>query len=375
MPRSRAAAASFLRSVFVALFLACGLVPEGRGASERWYTVEVIVFEHTGDANLDDEVWLVDPGLPPIDESVELTDASGLALAGDPGEESASSLYAFQLLDSSHHRLGGVLGRLRSSRDYRPLLHLAWHQPGYSPRRARHAHVQGWKDAETGAGTSRFAARARPAIDGTLRLYRRKFLHLNADLLYYRDDPRPRLDAGAGAAALPLQPDLGEGTGKASAMPGEGAALSSSLRPEEPDSTPDAGSRAAVSVYALPEAPSPAPPVPGETTIFTDPEAPSPEGRGPAGEPGDEPDATMAVSGSRPGLDGPPIAFRMSASRRMRPGELHYLDHPLFGLLVRVTRYAPPAPQPAAPPAAEEALEAPAPSGGAPAAGTAEAGE
>ena len=32
----------------------------------------------------------------------------------------------------------------------------------------------------------------------------------------------------------------------------------------------------------------------------------------------------------------------MTTSRRMRPGELHYLDHPLFGVLVLVSRYAPP---------------------------------
>ncbi|WJW76760.1 CsiV family protein [Thiohalobacter sp. IOR34] len=33
---------------------------------------------------------------------------------------------------------------------------------------------------------------------------------------------------------------------------------------------------------------------------------------------------------------------RMQQSRRMRSGELHYLDHPRFGVLVRVTPYEPP---------------------------------
>jgi hypothetical protein len=35
----------------------------------------------------------------------------------------------------------------------------------------------------------------------------------------------------------------------------------------------------------------------------------------------------------------PPTQFRLSEHRRMRSGELHYLDHPLFGLLVEVTPY------------------------------------
>jgi hypothetical protein len=36
----------------------------------------------------------------------------------------------------------------------------------------------------------------------------------------------------------------------------------------------------------------------------------------------------------RSGVDTP---FRFQTSRRMRSGELHYLDHPLFGLLILVT--------------------------------------
>ena len=38
--------------------------------------------------------------------------------------------------------------------------------------------------------------------------------------------------------------------------------------------------------------------------------------------------------------------YRMQQSRRMRSGELHYLDHPVFGLVVKVTPYEPPAPAP-----------------------------
>ena len=34
-----------------------------------------------------------------------------------------------------------------------------------------------------------------------------------------------------------------------------------------------------------------------------------------------------------------PTLFRMTTSRRMRSRELHYLDHPLFGLIVLVTPF------------------------------------
>jgi hypothetical protein len=35
----------------------------------------------------------------------------------------------------------------------------------------------------------------------------------------------------------------------------------------------------------------------------------------------------------RKGIETP---FRLDTSRRMRSGELHYLDHPVFGVLIKV---------------------------------------
>ena len=34
-----------------------------------------------------------------------------------------------------------------------------------------------------------------------------------------------------------------------------------------------------------------------------------------------------------------PTLFRLEATRRMRSRELHYYDHPMFGVLVKVTPY------------------------------------
>lgn len=57
----------------------------------------------------------------------------------------------------------------------------------------------------------------------------------------------------------------------------------------------------------------------------------------------------------------PPMqAFLMDESRRMRSGELHYLDHPLFGLVARVTPYELPEPPKPAAPAAEPSVAEPA---------------
>lgn len=42
------------------------------------------------------------------------------------------------------------------------------------------------------------------------------------------------------------------------------------------------------------------------------------------------------------------VHFRMQQHRRMRSGELHYIDHPLFGMLIMVTPYTPPKSAPTA---------------------------
>jgi|GEM_PF-868969 len=48
----------------------------------------------------------------------------------------------------------------------------------------------------------------------------------------------------------------------------------------------------------------------------------------------------------------------MNESRRMRSGKIHYLDHPLFGILVKINVYEPPAP-PVVPPEAIDTIDVP----------------
>jgi len=66
----------------------------------------------------------------------------------------------------------------------------------------------------------------------------------------------------------------------------------------------------------------------------------------------------MAPGGTAPGMysDGPVSrpAFHLSEKRRVKSGDLHYFDHPRFGMIARVTPYASPDEQ-AAPGPVEEA--------------------
>ncbi|MCJ7555341.1 MAG: peptidoglycan binding protein CsiV, partial [Gammaproteobacteria bacterium] len=67
----------------------------------------------------------------------------------------------------------------------------------------------------------------------------------------------------------------------------------------------------------------------------------------PDGTPEPEPTTTYDRLLSLPmatGADQPPVSspvYRMDEKRRMRSGELHYIDHPNFGALARVTKVDP----------------------------------
>lgn len=192
----------------ILLVTLCMVLSPGATAQDRWFQVEVIVFERLDDDALSAESWPPDPGRPPIDDSIRL-----LAPGESPGEQTGT--FAYRLLDRSQLNLKDSYGGLRYSKAFRPLLHHAWRQPGLPQNHARRVHLY-----VPPAGDSGFAE-AVPRIDGTLRVYLTRYLHVDADLLYRRS-----------------------------------------------------------------------------------------------------------------GVETP---FRLQASRRMRSGELHYLDHPLFGLLILIT--------------------------------------
>lgn len=296
-----------LRFPLIALAALCGATPLASMAEEEeltWYAVEVIVFERTSETGRGAEAWPVDPGLPDLADAIELT-AEGLSpeqLAGSPAGEAPAqpdtaqpdtaqpkavpdpigAPRAFQLVPEEAYRLTEAWKRLDKSSAFRPLLHIAWVQPGYPSEQARLVHV---RNANAALGTVEasvdedlqtppvdddfgFAATLSPrvtvardpseaALDGTLRVHRARYLHVEADLLYYRP-----VD---GDASVPVSAG------------------------NDPDAAP------------LLDSP--------DTALI---------------------ELLLAEDDRAPRL------FRLNESRRMRSRELHYLDHPMFGMLVEV---------------------------------------
>ena len=194
-------------------------------ASDRWFTVEVIVFDELPNQSLHDELWPADPGEPSLQGAIELAHSH----EGDSG----GTPHAFRLVNRSELSLLAVWNKLRGSARYRPFLHAGWRLPGLPSSAARPAHVSAnLVDGRFEAAQREVAER--PTVHGTVTVSLGRYLEVAVDLLYHR----PSSDEA------PL----------------------------------------------LPAAPS---------------------------------------------------RFRLVAERRMRSGELHYIDHPVFGVLMQITPFQP----------------------------------
>ena len=213
-------ASALARSLALAAILAAAFALPA-GAAERWFTVEIIVFEDLRSDNLHAEHWPPDPGEPSLVNAIELTHL--------PEDAPDDGVHAYRLMKFSNLTLGEVRNRLRRSAHYRPLVHAGWRLPGLPRSAARSVHVgRSLDDGEVRAAEGVGAGRS--SVHGTVTVSLARFLQVDVDLLYHRP----------------------------------------------------ASSEAA--------APSSA-----------------------------------------------PTRFRLVSERRMRSGELHYVDHPLFGVLVLLT--------------------------------------
>ena len=278
-------AAAILGAAFAAALVA-GLVSFATttpaAAATRWYHVEVVLFAQGGEAAWRRNDWR-EAGPPALSKNtVELL--PGLDAAGLPA--GSNRRYAFRALPASELDLGAVANRLDRSNDYRVLLHVGWNQPGFSDDEAPAVHL-GTLGALAGA-KERSAGGGGEEVEGAIRFWRRRFLHVDVDLSFGDIEAWREREEGA-ALARP---------GGENAVPGltmAGAQTGTPARPAE-----GSAGRA----------------------------------RGSASEGGEPQTEARRVAGAHEPLR----VVRLTRSLRLRSGRLHYIDHPLFGVLLVVRR-------------------------------------
>ena len=173
--------------------------------ADDWYQVEVVLFEYT-EPDADNEWWYENPGLPGRDQSIALI----TAIAGPVERETInppgkSKLRPYLTLSKEDYQLAGVRRALEQSAEHRPLLHIAWQQPGLDSRNIRAIHLD----------NTRFEKKTAEQIepepdeewdwpeytvpdkvyDGIIRLRKSRYLHLDLDFAYFPDAlEQPDLD-------------------------------------------------------------------------------------------------------------------------------------------------------------------------------------
>lgn len=172
----------------ILLFLSCVLALTSSPAQAAWYQVEVIVFE-TINPDADGEFWNGSAGLPDTAYSTDLVTTPADAASPDGG----SDLIPYFALDASRHRLEGVFHTLRLTREYRPLLHVAWQQPGEGSVAGRQVHLTRLREPAPAADAG-LPVPVDAIIDGIVQLRVGRFLHVALDLAYF---PRPVAIPGA----------------------------------------------------------------------------------------------------------------------------------------------------------------------------------
>lgn len=285
------------------LLLLSALTAEAR--AETWYKVEMLVFSNSGGSNA--EEWDATPALSYPRKTRLLVDPDHPAARASLQEQNplvpnaASTGYnpvfpaPFITLPASELEFRGAASRMQSSGRYRKLFHEAWTQP--IPGRSRALPIVLDHSGDGGPW---------PELQGSVKLYISRYIYLETNL--WLNTSGDYLHSDWQMPAPPLAPP--------------------SLVPVDPFSG---------AVQSRVTAASPAPeglPVIAESM----------------GAPASESEPANNGSGSEPGTTrgsqqlGPEYPYRhavlLNQTRRMRSSEVNYIDHPMFGVVVKVTRVA-----------------------------------
>jgi hypothetical protein len=173
--RAKANIATLARNIgVVALLTIVSVLPSVAAAQESSvpsYDVELVIFLHLS-SDATDEVWNLEsavgepPAIPSDDASPFESTAPTSSTAPAPN---------FPALPASKFKLTAIEEALRRSRNYRPIAHIGWTQPGFARNGAPFLSLDAFVPASSG-------------LTGQVALSRGRYLHLTLDLSYTGSD-------------------------------------------------------------------------------------------------------------------------------------------------------------------------------------------
>lgn len=306
------------------------ILPATPVLAETRYDVEIVVIQHDGDGDTTEERWRPSIAVPSFERAG--------TFSGDTGEPLPDD---FERLSTDDTRLKSALDRLESSSRYRILRHLHWRQPALKPGESIPIRLRKGDPIAIEA-PSELIERPVPAADN--------------------ESMDEKLEEGEGAVTG--ESEMEDNTLDDAETP-DGTALPGSDGDIAPILSPHARGTQRVSVHPLDgtielvvsrylhlhadlyftrEVEWDETVMARRTTAGATIDAGDDKRRNGDGSDGEEGTTLAAAEAMIPGVARGPddkamLSFPFRQSRRMRSGELHYLDHPLGGILVLVTPY------------------------------------
>ncbi|MEN8169716.1 MAG: CsiV family protein [Pseudomonadota bacterium] len=243
--------------------------------AERWYQVEIIVFSQNNPQYHESEQWPLNISFPDLEKSRELVKPRS-------GKASQTAPRPFSFVSSKKLKLGDTVRRIKKASDVELMLHFGWLQPGLPEKQAVPVHIY------EGMLNKSNKAKASP----------RSSQHQHVEMGTPMKGTGPRLDGTLRlilSRYLHLESDLIWREPRPKSQPG--------LTEENTQSRGQMGLSVSENMDSL---------APGGDTMLED--------------------TPMNDSLNYQ-------VFRMQQSRRMRSSEIHYIDHPRFGIVVLVTPF------------------------------------
>lgn len=253
-------------------------------AADRWYEVEVLVLSHLN-ADTTAERWPENDSITlALDGAVPAPNTITTPMMATTPAPSAQELLRLAAVPPAQYKLQDAYKSLARARNYRPLLHTAWRQPIGPGKNNVKIRLAGGKDyaGRYGLLGKLLTSGDQPAseglweVDGYVQLSASRFLHVETEMLFRRP------------ADVILPPPAAD-----SPVPADVVTTTDTAATTEP-------------------------------ATATNPATTPPTDAGPGWQTTD----TLLVAEDHLQF------YKLSQGRRLKANELHYFDHPLFGLLI-----------------------------------------
>jgi hypothetical protein len=154
----------------LAAFAFIGSASAQQASGLQSYDVELVIFR-TLSSKATPENWGMEAGTADQHLAITEEDAQGAETVVAPPPPPTTPTSTFPALASTKFKLTAIADTLKRSRNYQPLAHFGWTQPGFARGEPRYMSIDGIVPPSTG-------------LSGQIALSRGRYLHLTLELTY-----------------------------------------------------------------------------------------------------------------------------------------------------------------------------------------------